>query len=58
MTSEKREIVVVGAGPAGLVCAGRLIETGHQVLLLEAESRLGGRLKTDHVEGFLLDRGF
>lgn len=58
MTSEKTEIVVVGGGPAGLVCAGSLIEAGHQVLLLEADSRLGGRLKTDRHEGFLLDRGF
>lgn len=51
-------IVIVGAGLAGLSCAVPLHQNGREVLLLEASSRVGGRVQTDAVEGFLLDRGF
>ncbi|MBX3096605.1 MAG: FAD-dependent oxidoreductase [Fimbriimonadaceae bacterium] len=53
-----RPILVVGAGLAGLICARRLYRNGHEVLLVEAEDRPGGRMKTDLVDGFRLDRGF
>jgi len=49
---------VVGAGVAGLRCAQVLAEAGVDVVLLERENRVGGRVKTDRKEGFLLDRGF
>ncbi|MEP4077219.1 NAD(P)/FAD-dependent oxidoreductase [Haloferula sp.] len=52
------ETLVIGAGLAGLSCAVRLHESGHQVLVLEASDKVGGRLRTDVVDGFLLDRGF
>jgi phytoene dehydrogenase-like protein len=52
------EVVVVGAGLAGLTCALRLHEAGRSVVLLEASDDVGGRVRTDHVDGFLLDRGF
>jgi phytoene dehydrogenase-like protein len=51
-------VVVVGAGLAGLACAGVLAEAGQPVLVLERESAPGGRVRTDRIEGFLLDRGF
>lgn len=51
-------VVVVGAGLAGLVCARRLHRAGIPVLVLDAADRPGGRLKTDVVDGFRLDRGF
>lgn len=53
-----KPVVVVGAGLAGLVCARRLHQAGVPVLVVDADDRPGGRLKTDQVGGFLLDRGF
>ena len=51
-------ITIIGAGAAGLVAAYELEKAGYAPVLLEASDRPGGRLKTDEVEGFLLDRGF
>jgi phytoene dehydrogenase-like protein len=52
------EVVVVGAGLAGLSCAVHLHEAGHRVVVLEAQDGVGGRVRTDLVDGFRLDRGF
>lgn len=52
------DVVVIGAGLAGLACAARLRELGHDPLVLEASDGVGGRVRTDQVDGFLLDRGF
>jgi phytoene dehydrogenase-like protein len=52
------EVVIIGAGLAGLSCALSLESAGVQVALLEATDRPGGRVSTDLVEGFRLDRGF
>ena len=51
-------IVIIGAGLAGLVCARKLIEAGHPCSVLESSDAVGGRVRTDVVEGFKLDRGF
>lgn len=51
-------IVIVGAGLSGLACAITLHEAGREVVVLEAADGVGGRVRTDHVDGFLLDRGF
>jgi len=53
-----KPVVVVGAGLAGLVCARKLHRAGVPVIVVDAEDRPGGRLKTDRVGGFQLDRGF
>ncbi len=51
-------VVVVGAGLAGLSCAIRLHSAGVPVQVVEAADEVGGRVRTDVVEGFRLDRGF
>jgi phytoene dehydrogenase-like protein len=51
-------VAIVGAGLAGLRCAGLLAERGIEVEVHEASDGVGGRARTDEVEGFLLDRGF
>lgn len=53
-----KPVIVVGAGAAGLVCARRLKAMGVDCVVLESESTSGGKLKTDAVDGFLIDRGF
>jgi phytoene dehydrogenase-like protein len=52
------EVVIIGAGLAGLSCALSLEAAGVQVTLLEATDQPGGRMRTDLLEGFRLDRGF
>lgn len=52
------DIVIVGAGLAGLAAAVECEKKGFDVLLLESTDRVGGRIKTDEVEGFKLDHGF
>ena len=52
------EVVIVGGGIAGLACAKHLHEAGVEILLLEASDEVGGRLRTDLLDGFRLDRGF
>jgi len=58
MSTSKTEVIIVGAGLAGLSCARRLKEDNIPFVILEADHRIGGRLKTDSVDRFLLDRGF
>lgn len=51
-------MAVIGAGIAGLVCARILTRAGLVVKVFEASDGVGGRVRTDEVDGFLLDRGF
>jgi oxygen-dependent protoporphyrinogen oxidase len=50
-------VVVVGAGIAGLACAFRLEQAGHDVELLEREAEPGGRMRSERRGDFVLDRG-
>lgn len=52
------EIVVIGAGLAGLRCAAVLASAGRDVLVWEAAETVGGRIRTDIIDGFRCDRGF
>jgi oxygen-dependent protoporphyrinogen oxidase len=49
--------VVVGAGIAGLAAAFHLVEEGHDVVVLEASQRAGGRIRTVHQRGVVLEEG-
>ena len=51
-------VLIVGAGLSGLTCALRLHQAGIPVHIIEASDGVGGRVRTDQVDGFLLDRGF
>lgn len=51
-------IAVVGAGLSGLRCATLLQASGHDVQVFERSNYIGGRMRTDEVDGFLLDHGF
>jgi phytoene dehydrogenase-like protein len=52
------DVVVVGAGLAGLAAAVRLAEAGLECAVLEASDGVGGRVRSDRVDGLILDRGF
>jgi phytoene dehydrogenase-like protein len=55
---EDLDVVVVGAGLAGLRCAAVLQQAGAAVVVVEAGDEVGGRIRTEQVDGFTLDRGF
>jgi oxygen-dependent protoporphyrinogen oxidase len=50
-------VVVVGAGIAGLTCAWRLRQAGHDVEVLEREGTPGGRMRSERRGGYVIDRG-
>lgn len=56
--SSQLDAVIIGGGLAGLVCARQLSAQGLSCQVLEASDDVGGRVRTDQVDGFLLDRGF
>ncbi len=56
--AKRADVVVVGAGLAGLACAQDLAAEGLTVRVLEASDGVGGRMRTDVRDGFRLDRGF
>ncbi|MBV2352994.1 FAD-dependent oxidoreductase [Streptomyces sp. J2-1] len=57
-TSAVPDVLVIGAGAAGLACAHDLLDAGLDVRLVEASDDVGGRMRTDRVGGFVIDRGF
>lgn len=52
------DVAIVGAGLSGLACARSLLARGVDCTVLEASDRPGGRVRTDTLDGFRLDRGF
>jgi hypothetical protein len=55
---QKHDVIIIGAGLSGLTCAKVLHQNKVDFLLIEASERVGGRVKTDIINGFRLDRGF
>jgi phytoene dehydrogenase-like protein len=58
MRDQAADVLIVGAGLAGLTCARELVRAELTPLVIEAADCVGGRVRTDAVDGFLLDRGF
>ena len=57
-TTYDADVLVIGAGLTGLTAALHLHRQNFSVKILEATERVGGRVKTDRMDGYLLDRGF
>ncbi|MBN3519420.1 FAD-dependent oxidoreductase [Algoriphagus lutimaris] len=55
---KEQKIYIIGAGLSGLVAAIELEKAGFSPIILESTDQVGGRMKTDQVDGFLLDHGF
>lgn len=51
------DVIVIGGGAAGIGAARSLRDAGREVLLVEADTRLGGRARTEHVDGMAIDLG-
>jgi hypothetical protein len=55
---QTKDVVIIGGGIAGLTAAVYLTKQNKSVTILEATDRVGGRVKTDLVDAYRLDRGF
>ena len=58
MLKKDVKVNIIGAGISGLIAAKVLEEQGYSPVIIEATERVGGRVKTDIVNGYQLDRGF
>lgn len=58
MTKKEYKIHIIGAGVSGLIAARVLENYGYNPIIIEATDRVGGRVKTDIVNGYQLDHGF
>ena len=58
MTKKEYKIHIIGAGISGLIAARVLENHGYHPIVIEATDRVGGRVKTDIVNGYQLDHGF
>lgn len=56
--SSTHDVIIIGGGLAGLAAARTCAQAGVDTVVLESAAEVGGRLTTEHVDGFLLDRGF
>ncbi|MTI22893.1 FAD-dependent oxidoreductase [Fulvivirga sp. RKSG066] len=56
--NSNHDVIIVGAGVAGLVCAYELEKRNYRPLIIEASDRVGGRVKTTTIDGCPLDHGF
>ena len=54
----KYDVIVVGAGISGLICAKKLIKAGFSVLLIDKNNYIGGKVNSENNNGFTVDKGF
>lgn len=52
------DVLIIGGGLSGLVCAHDCQQNGLRAHILEANETVGGRVRSDHIEGVVCDRGF
>jgi oxygen-dependent protoporphyrinogen oxidase len=57
MSNDQKDVVVIGAGISGLMCAYRLKALGFDVALLEPSNRAGGVIQSESVSDYLIERG-
>jgi oxygen-dependent protoporphyrinogen oxidase len=57
MSASGANVIVVGSGASGLAAAFRLHQAGHTVTVLEAQDRIGGKIRTGHRDGFTYEEG-
>lgn len=55
---KEEKIYIIGAGLSGLIAALELEKAGFSPIILESSDRVGGRMKTDQVDGYIMDQGF
>jgi protoporphyrinogen oxidase len=58
MENNINDVVIIGAGISGLTAAKVLKAAGKKIKIIEASNSIGGRVQTDQINGYLLDRGF
>jgi phytoene dehydrogenase-like protein len=58
VAAQHSDVIIVGAGLSGLACAIHLSNAGRSVTVIESSDGVGGRVRSDQVDGFILDRGF
>ena len=56
--ADSEPVLIVGAGMAGLACARTFHNAGVPFVLFDSDEEVGGRVRTDEVDGYRLDRGF
>src|SRR5271170_6738837 len=57
MTNGSQDVIIIGAGMAGLTAARALAEAGKKVLVIEAQDRIGGRIWTRHIGDEAIELG-
>ena len=57
-SGDQHPVLIVGGGMAGLACAVTLKRAGVPFLLFEQDEKVGGRVQSDEIDGYRLDRGF
>ncbi len=57
VTDSPKKVIVIGAGMGGLATAARLAKRGHKVTIFEATDSVGGKCRTEWIDGFAFDVG-